>query len=119
MYGNLNLLKFTAIHLSGLIIGVAAVCSIAIILFLLKKGKDSNTKEDMSDIAKPVSRNSKCVFSISWKMIQRFLNEASLTVEEGEFLAIIGGNGSGKSTLCKTINGLIPHFYVGEFEGEV
>ena len=49
----------------------------------------------------------------------KVLNHASLTVEEGEFLAIIGGNGSGKSTLCKTMNGLIPHFYVGEFEGEV
>ena len=49
----------------------------------------------------------------------KVLNEASLTIEEGDFLAIIGGNGSGKSTLCKTMNGLIPHFYVGEFEGEV
>ena len=49
----------------------------------------------------------------------KVLNGASLTVEEGDFLAIIGGNGSGKSTLCKTINGLIPKFYVGEFEGEV
>ena len=49
----------------------------------------------------------------------KVLNEANLTVEEGDFLAIIGGNGSGKSTLCKTINGLIPKFYVGEFEGEV
>ncbi len=49
----------------------------------------------------------------------KVLNEACLTVEEGEFLAIIGGNGSGKSTLCKTMNGLIPQFYVGEFEGEV
>ena len=49
----------------------------------------------------------------------KVLNDASLTVEEGDFLAIIGGNGSGKSTLCKTINGLIPKFYVGEFEGEV
>ena len=49
----------------------------------------------------------------------KVLNKACLTVEEGEFLAIIGGNGSGKSTLCKTINGLIPQFYVGEFEGQV
>ena len=32
-----------------IIIGVAAVCSVAIILYLLKKGKESNTKEDMSD----------------------------------------------------------------------
>ncbi|MEK4762344.1 energy-coupling factor transporter ATPase [Viridibacillus sp. FSL E2-0187] len=47
------------------------------------------------------------------------LNNASLTINEGEFLAIIGGNGSGKSTLCKTFNGLIPKFYVGDFEGEV
>ncbi|MFS0824645.1 ABC transporter ATP-binding protein [Bacillus sp. 1P02SD] len=49
----------------------------------------------------------------------KVLNEASLTIEEGEFLAIIGGNGSGKSTLCKTMNGLIPRFYVGEFAGKV
>nr|WP_106781271.1 cell division protein FtsQ [Lysinibacillus timonensis] len=35
-----------------IVIGVAALCSIAIILFLLKKGKESNnTKEDLSDIA--------------------------------------------------------------------
>ena len=31
-----------------IIIGVAAVCSVAIILYLLKKGKESNLKEDMS-----------------------------------------------------------------------
>lgn len=50
---------------------------------------------------------------------EKVLHEASLTIEEGEFLAIIGGNGSGKSTLCKTMNGLIPQFYVGEFSGKV
>lgn len=49
----------------------------------------------------------------------KVLNGAILLVEEGEFLAIIGGNGSGKSTICKLMNGLIPHFYVGEFEGVV
>ncbi|MGP4069131.1 ABC transporter ATP-binding protein [Halobacillus sp. B29] len=47
------------------------------------------------------------------------LQDSSLTVNKGEFLAIIGGNGSGKSTLCKTINGLIPHYYTGDFEGSV
>ena len=47
------------------------------------------------------------------------LNNIHLTINEGEFSAIIGGNGSGKSTLCKTFNGLIPQFYVGDFEGEV
>ncbi|MGF1665816.1 MAG: ABC transporter ATP-binding protein, partial [Acidimicrobiia bacterium] len=29
----------------------------------------------------------------------------------------VGSNGSGKTTLCKTINGLVPHFFQGEFEG--
>ena len=32
-----------------IIIGVAAICSIAIILFLLKKGKESNSIEDMNE----------------------------------------------------------------------
>lgn len=47
------------------------------------------------------------------------LNNVSLTVHKGDFLAIIGSNGSGKSTLCKLINGLIPHYYVGDFSGKV
>ncbi|MCG5102255.1 ABC transporter ATP-binding protein [Oceanobacillus alkalisoli] len=47
------------------------------------------------------------------------LNGASLTINKGDFLAIIGGNGSGKSTICKTINGLIPHYFSGDYEGEV
>ncbi|WP_059048830.1 ABC transporter ATP-binding protein [Paenibacillus senegalimassiliensis] len=50
---------------------------------------------------------------------QPVLNHASLTIEHGTFTAIIGGNGSGKSTLCKLFNGLIPHYYSGDFEGEV
>lgn len=47
------------------------------------------------------------------------LNDVSLTIEKGDFIAIIGGNGSGKSTLCKLLNGLIPHYYVGDFSGNV
>lgn len=45
------------------------------------------------------------------------LHNMNVMVEQGEFLAIIGGNGSGKSTLCKLMNGLIPHYYTGDFEG--
>ena len=37
----------------------------------------------------------------------RGINDLSLTVNEGEFLALVGHNGSGKSTLAKTFNGLV------------
>lgn len=36
------------------------------------------------------------------------LNDISLTMLEGEFLAIIGANTAGKSTLLKAISGLLP-----------
>lgn len=35
------------------------------------------------------------------------LNEVSLTVQKGEWLAIVGHNGSGKSTLARHLNGLL------------
>lgn len=38
----------------------------------------------------------------------RVLKDVSFTVEEGDFIALIGSNGTGKSTLIKTIAGLIP-----------
>ena len=38
------------------------------------------------------------------------LQNLSLEIEKGDFVAIVGNNGCGKSTLCKTFNGLIPHF---------
>lgn len=47
------------------------------------------------------------------------LQNVSVCIEKGDFVAIIGNNGCGKSTLCKTLNGLIPHFIVGDMDGEV
>ena len=35
------------------------------------------------------------------------LNNVSLSVEQGEYIAVIGHNGSGKSTLAKLLNGLV------------
>ncbi|WP_407319254.1 ATP-binding cassette domain-containing protein [Isoptericola halotolerans] len=50
---------------------------------------------------------------------QDSLHDVDLTVEPGDFVAVVGGNGSGKTTLCKTFNGLIPHFWNGDITGRV
>jgi energy-coupling factor transport system ATP-binding protein len=47
------------------------------------------------------------------------LEEISFSVNKGEMLGIIGPNGAGKSTLCKSLNGLVPHFYGGTIAGSV
>ena len=39
---------------------------------------------------------------------KKALDDISLTIEEGEFVTIIGGNGSGKSTLMNTLCGVFP-----------
>ena len=50
---------------------------------------------------------------------QPTLKDISLQIEQRDFLAVVGNNGCGKSTLCKVLNGLIPHFITGTFEGKV
>jgi energy-coupling factor transport system ATP-binding protein len=47
------------------------------------------------------------------------LRNVNLTIERGDFVAVVGGNGAAKTTLCKSINGLIPHYWSGDFAGSV
>jgi len=47
------------------------------------------------------------------------LQDITLQVNEGEFVAIVGPNGAGKSTLCYTLAGFVPHFFKGEITGTV
>jgi len=47
------------------------------------------------------------------------LHDIDLCILHDEFLLVCGASGSGKSTLCRTFNGLIPHFYGGELQGDV
>jgi energy-coupling factor transport system ATP-binding protein len=47
------------------------------------------------------------------------LRNISLTIDDGEFVVVMGPNEAGKSTLCLTLNGLIPHLVKGTFEGTV
>lgn len=50
---------------------------------------------------------------------KKVLNKINFSLNEGEFLCIIGSNGSGKSTLCNALVGLIPHYFVGKIRGNV
>lgn len=47
------------------------------------------------------------------------LRDFNLHVNKGEIVGIIGPTGSGKSTICYLINGLIPHYFKGEFKGSI
>ncbi|MFR3484558.1 MAG: ABC transporter ATP-binding protein, partial [Clostridia bacterium] len=43
----------------------------------------------------------------------------NLTIHGGEFIVLTGSSGCGKTTVCRLINGLIPHYFEGERQGEV
>ena len=47
------------------------------------------------------------------------LKGIDLRVGRGEVIVITGPSGAGKTTLCRCLNGLIPHFFEGELQGDV
>lgn len=47
------------------------------------------------------------------------LKNINLQVEKGQFVVIMGPSGAGKSTLANCLNGLIPNFIKGKFDGEI
>lgn len=47
------------------------------------------------------------------------IREINLDIRRGEKILIAGPSGSGKSTLARCLNGLIPHSYKGELQGQI
>jgi len=50
---------------------------------------------------------------------KKAVSDFSLSVPEEEIVVLAGPSGCGKSTLLRTVNGLIPHMYTGEYSGNV
>lgn len=53
------------------------------------------------------------------KTDQPALSNIDLRIEKGQFLGIAGPSGAGKSTLIKIINGIIPNFQSGRYQGQI
>jgi energy-coupling factor transporter ATP-binding protein EcfA2 len=40
-------------------------------------------------------------------------------IQEGSLVVALGHSGAGKSTLCTSLNGIVPHFFRGRYQGRV
>ena len=47
------------------------------------------------------------------------LTDVNMSFHQGETVLLCGASGCGKTTILRLINGLIPHYYSGDLEGEV
>jgi len=47
------------------------------------------------------------------------LREITMEISPAEAILLVGRSGSGKSTILRTMNGLVPHFFGGTFQGQV
>ncbi|HUK80325.1 MAG TPA: ATP-binding cassette domain-containing protein [Nitrososphaerales archaeon] len=50
---------------------------------------------------------------------KKAVSDFNFSVPEEEIVVLAGPSGCGKSTLLRTVNGLIPHMYTGEYSGHV
>jgi len=47
------------------------------------------------------------------------IEHLNLKIGKGEIVLIAGPNAAGKTTLCRCLNGLVPHFFIGDLHGNV
>ena len=47
------------------------------------------------------------------------LTDVNLEINQGEVVILAGQSGCGKSTLLRSMNGLIPHMYPGDYKGRI
>ncbi len=74
----------------------------------------SSYKENMADPIIDIEN-----LSYTYPSATKALNDVSIKVDPGEYLAIVGANGAGKTTLCMFLNGVIPNVVGGRVSGSV
>jgi energy-coupling factor transport system ATP-binding protein len=73
----------------------------------------------MADSAVSLIEIEDLTFSYASKQHEPALRNLRCTIEQGSFVGITGPAEAGKTTFCRLIAGYIPHFFHGEFSGNV